>query len=384
MSLFTFRRSSVSLVVALSVLSFGISRPAHAASPHFLERALAAAGEGDGLAMLYVFLYGLGALPLDDPSAFVSRTRDKGATFRDSTGAVLGTSLTSRTTGVGGGVDGRFNASRAFQLSGWQTLTLGAAFQGESYRTTFDPDPLNPAVGSAGSVRQSIYRLSGFARYDFGPSYLGLFASGNWGSGTETDNIFASTGQFDRRGYMVAGNVGHVFTLFDNTVRERRASAMPTKAPPAAIASGYSIKLDAGANVGYASTTIDGFTDTAGNVRGDEKLEYGFAGAHAKLFATTASGRWTLSPFVAGTVTKQFDYNHAIFFPAQFGAPDVTDYYGSSQTFWGVHGGLDIVDISGVMFGANFYYRTSQQFDVTGGQAYIRLPITRWLARNNG
>jgi hypothetical protein len=225
-------------------------------------------------------------------------------------------------------------------------------------------------------MQRDIYTAGGMFRYDVGNTYVAGLLGGAWGNGDLTNIVLSSTGSFRSGGFSSAVVLGRVFTLFDTMTYAN--PRFHTKAPPKPVG-GYAVKLDLSGHVGYRRDQVDGFTDSSGFARGAEQYKYGLVGGQAKLFASMPGGRWTSTPFVAATVDQQFGYSHSLDIPTQVTQIGDTLFFGSAQTFWGGQLGVDVLDASGVRIGINGYYRSSSQYELAGGQGYIRLPLSQWL-----
>ena len=145
------------------------------------------------------------------------------------------------------------------------------------------------------------------------------------------------------------------------------------------LATGYSVNLDVSAHVGHSDDAIGGFNDALGLVYGTERIRFWNVGGHAKLFWTLPCGPLVWTPFVAATIDQEFGYSHTLDIPVQTAAVADVFYYGSAQTFLGAQAGIEGRNPYGVRFGLNGYYRQSSEFQVLGGQAYLKFPILHWL-----
>lgn len=151
-----------------------------------------------------------------------------------------------------------------------------------------------------------------------------------------------------------------------------------SKARPV-LATGYSVNLDVSAHVSHSDDAIGGFNDALGLVYGTERIRFWNVGGHAKLFWTLPCGPLVWTPFVAATIDQEFGYSHTLDIPVQTAAVADVFYYGSVQTFLGAQAGIEGRNPYGVRFGLNGYYRQSSEFQVLGGQAYLKFPILHWL-----
>jgi len=247
---------------------------------------------------------------------------------------------------------------------------VSGLFQYDSLRTTYGVVPFTPTtLGSAGSINQSVYTVSGFLRYYFGSSYIGGGVSTDWGTGNWTD-ITGPSGSFHSNGYDAFLSAGNVFTLFDS--RRLSATRVATKGRAPAVLGGYAVALDTSAWIGYDKSRVGGFTDSTGFAWGDENLRYWAAGAQARLFMTIPRGWWTWTPYVAATFSSQFSYSATLDIPAQTAQAADTLLFGGPQTFWGGRAGVSALAANGIEVGAQGFYRESAQFRVAGGQVFIR------------
>ena len=303
-----------------------------------------------------------------DPAIGAYTIRDGGASVTSASGTINGTSQGSRTTDVSGFADGHVNASKLFNLSGNQTLTVGGFFNYDAQSINFGAPT---AISGATSAYRNIYTLGAAANYSAWNTYFGVGIAGEAGNGDI--NGGGVTGNFNSQGYVAAGYVGHVFNLLGAPI-PNTSPGMITKAV-ARQSDTYSVYLDLKGSLGYVNDQINGFTDSLGNVRGAEQISYGDAGGQAKLIWQLPRGasRVTWAPYIAGTIDQQFGYSHSLAIPG-----DQLNF-GSAQTFGGVKIGVDAFDISGIRFGAQAYYRQSQEYQVVGGMAYVKFPVLVWL-----
>lgn len=310
----------------------------------------------------------------DDPYLDISSTRDKGAGITSASATVSGPAQSSRTTDINGGVDGHISQTKVFDLAANQRLTIGGFFYYDSQHISYGSPT---TIAAASSANRNIYTLGGQFRYDAGNTYFGGGVGGELGSGDL--NGPGDTGSFDSRGYATAAYIGRVFSLWDTTGSIYAPTSRHTKAPQKPI-SGYAVNLDVSAHLGYSNDEIGGFTDSTGFVRGTERLAFWDVGGVAKLFWVLPPwGRVAWSPFVAATIDQEFGYSHTLDIPTQTAQAADTLYYGNAQTFGGAQIGIDGLDVSGVRFGVKGYYQQSSEFQVFGGQAYVKFPVLTWL-----
>jgi hypothetical protein len=184
-----------------------------------------------------------------------------------------GTTMPSfRATDGTGGITGSYDASRFLPAN--QGLRFSGFFQ-------YDRNDLSmPGFGTA---QMNDYSVGGSVFYNNGPSYLRGAGLYEFGPGSETNTLGASTGDFNHQGYAADLKLGYVF-LLANTMSSA-TPVLPTKAPPKPPSGGYGLGLDVSSHVGYSRTETDSFTDTAGLNFGTGDTHFGDGGAGAKLFA---------------------------------------------------------------------------------------------------
>jgi hypothetical protein len=302
----------------------------------------------------------------DDPFVHTFTQRDNGAAVTSSSGTNNGPGQSSRLTDVGGGADAHIN--KVFDVAAQQRLTIGGFFMYDAWRTTYGAPTV---VSAATSANRNIYTLGGGAQYNAGNTYFGGGIAGELGNGSISGT--ASSGGFNSNGYVAALYVGRVFSLFNTAGSSYVAPPLPTKSAPRP-ATGYVVNLDLSGHLAYGDDRIGGFADSAGNIRGTERLAYGDVGGKAKLYWILPPwGRTAWSPYVAATVDQWFAYSHTVALPGD------TLFFGSGQTFGGAQVGLDLFDVSGVRYGIQGYYAQSQEYQYFGGQAYVKFPLLVWL-----
>lgn len=248
------------------------------------------------------------------------------------------------------------SSSNTFKLGQGQTIRIGGFFNYEHQDTDYGSTPDARALGftSVASASKNIYTGGGFLRYDFGKSYLGALANGDWGDGDFTDKVAGAKGDFDSEGYLAAFAAGHAFALGEKT------------------------GLEVIGWVGAYEDRIDGFKQSDGFVWGDEVYRYGLVGGEAKLSVALGGGNLTWIPFVSGIVSQDFGRTHKINIPAQDALPAEVLHFQDAETFWGGRFGVDVVSASGWRFGANGWAGATDDLDDVGGRAYVVFPLGGW------
>jgi hypothetical protein len=316
-----------------------------------------------GMQPLYNEIPGPGSDDSDDPAGQAMWTRGKAVTGTGPAGAVTASGYHS--TDLSGEADGHINASKTFNLAGDQRLYLGLMINYDNQRADYD-------VG--GSLHRDIYTATGFARYAVGDTSVGLMTSLDWGNGVLTDPATGGVGNFDTAGYQISGWVRHEFTLFDNTSHSApRVAGMVTKAPPKITEDGYRIGVDLTAALGNTDEQVDGFTDSAGTVRGSEIERFWAVDAQARLFDAIYYSGATWTPYAAASVEQRFDYSHLL--ELTTGIANIDD----ARTFVGASVGLNVLESNGTQIGLKGFYDHSADINDTGVQAYVRFPILAWL-----
>jgi hypothetical protein len=306
----------------------------------------------------------------EDPWVNITSTDDKGATMRSSTGAfgaVNGLSQSSRTTDLGTGAAGSFNASKEFSLGAQQRVVFSGIFQYDSINTSFSANPLAAGLNVA-SAQQSTYTFIGSLRYYVADMYFNGFLGGDWGNGTLTNNGSGGIGKFQSESIAPGVTIGKTFTLFGSS--DVRSSAMPTKAPPRP--SNTALQLDLNAGVLYVNGQVSGFTDSSGFTRGTEENRYWDASGSATLIATMPSGGVVWRPFLGATLDQQIGFSHTLDIPTQAATAADTISYGSAQTLLGTRAGINAVLANGLILGVEGFYQESAEFTVVGARASVR------------
>lgn len=314
-----------------------------------------------------------------DPFIDSTVINDTGIRATSSATGAVGPAISSRTTDVGGGADGSFPLfTKTFSPGVGQTLTIGGLVRYDSIWTNFNDGAFTAVPQSA---RQNIYTVSGNARYQVGNTYVAGVLSGDWGSGNVSGSV--TTGHFSDQGGAGSVSIGHIFSPFAASLPSASAP-MPTKASPAQIGGLLSaLQLDVSVDVGYASDTVNAFTDAGGFAWGDERLKFWNAGAQARLFEVFVDRDYIITPFVAASVESQFDFSHTLGIPSQpaFGITSDTLLLGSAQTFWTEKTGIDVTDPNGWQYSLRGFYSESSEYRVYGFQAGFHMPIARWFGQ---
>jgi hypothetical protein len=247
-------------------------------------------------------------------------------------------------------------------------LWFNGAFDYISSSTNFG------GVGAGSTINSDSYSFTGTAVYKNYNTYLALKGSYQFGNNSEFNSSDSSTGSYRSDGYEIDATVGHIFWLF-NTMSQTTAPRMAFKAPPR-TSDGYAIGLDLSGHLGYQSDVAKGFTDSAGFVFGDERVQGGETGLKAMLFATVRNNGAIWQPYVTGTVDWRFNYSHVSNFPGQLGlATGDAVSFADATTFVGAKAGLDVKMSNGWTVGANGFYDHSSDTDIVGGKAYVKIPF---------
>lgn len=313
-----------------------------------------------------------------DPFADDTITNDRGIRATSAATGAVGPAIGSRTTDVGGGADGSFPYQETFSPGVNQTVTVGGLLRYDSIRTSFYDGAFTAIPQTA---RQGIYTTQGTARYQVGNTYLDGYVSGNWGSGNVSGSVTA--GNFTSRGGSGGVSIGHTFSPFAPSM-EAAGFAVPTKAPPKPIIAASplsALQIDVSANLGYATNTVNAFTDNAGFAWGDETVRYWQAGGQATFFERIIYAGYAMTPSASVGIESQFDFSHTLGIPAQpaFAVTADTLSLGSAQTFWTERVGMNVTDPNGWQWGLQGFYSDSAEYRVYGIQGSVHLPIAHWL-----
>jgi hypothetical protein len=295
--------------------------------------------------------------------------RNSGVSISDTAGLVApGTNSPSyHENGGGGGLNGTYDASRFVGPN--QKLLFNGAFDYTNSSTNFG------GIGAGSSINSENYNFTGTAFYSNYDTYVALKGSYQFGNNSEFNSSDSSTGSYRSDGYDIDATLGHVFWLW-NTISQTPTSRMAVKAPPRTTSDGYAIGLDLSGHLGYQSDVAKGFTDSAGFVFGDERIQGGETGLQATLFAAVRNNGLTWTPYVTGSVDWRFGYSHVANFPGQ--AALVTGdalTFDDATTFYGAKAGFDVKMTNGWIVGANGFYDHSSDTDIVGGKAYLKIPF---------
>jgi hypothetical protein len=91
--------------------------------------------------------------------------------------------------------------------------------------------------------------------------------------------------------------------------------------------------------------------------------------------AAIPTGRATWMPYVGVTFDQQLSFRHTFDIPNQAAAVADTFSFGQGRTWWGVQGGLNVLDRGGLKAGFNAYYRASSDTSVLGGGLFLKVPL---------
>lgn len=318
----------------------------------------------------------------NDPDPFIdtTNTNDRGIRGTSAATGMVGAPIGSHTTDVGGGGNGNFNYTKSFSPGVGQTFTIGALVRYNSLRTSFDDGAFTAIPQTA---HQNVYTAAGIARYQVGNTYLAGYVAGDWGTGDVSGSV--TTGHFSSQGSQEGVSLGHVFSLFDPPA-QGSSSLLPTKAPPKGTAGSplSALQLDVSANVGYATDTVNAFTDNTGFAWGDETMKYWQAGGQATLFERLLYAGYAITPFAGVGVESQFDFSHTLGIPNQptFAVTADTISLGSAQTFWTERLGVNVTDPNGWQYSVEGFYSESSEYRTLGVRAGFHMPIARWLGLN--
>jgi hypothetical protein len=294
--------------------------------------------------------------------------RNGGVSLSDTAGLIApGTQSASyRENGGGGGISGTYDASRLVGPN--QHLLFNGAFDYTNSSTNFG------GVGAGSSINSNNFSFTGTGLYSNYNTYLALTGSYQFGNNSEFNSSDGSTGSYRSDGYGIDASVGHIFVLL-NTMSQPTTSRMAVKAPPKP-SDGYAIGLDLSGHLGYQSSVARGFTDSAGFVFGDERVQGGETGLKAKLFAVVQNNGVLWQPYVTGTVDWRFNYSHIANFPGQATlATGDAETFDDATTFVGAKLGMDVKMSNGWIVGANGFYDHSSDTDIVGGKAYVKIPF---------
>jgi hypothetical protein len=171
---------------------------------------------------------------------------------------------------------------------------------------------------------------------------------------------------------IAAVSAGKSYILFDTRHVPSRPIITKGLPPKQTAIGGYAVRLDLGGHVAYATATASGFTDTSGFIRNDEKMHFWDTGGHAQLSLIIPNNNWTWMPYAGLSLDQEFGYSHTLGIPVQTGQIADTLFYGNAQTFWGGQAGISAQNDAGWTLGIKGYTQQSAQFEIWGGQAYVR------------
>jgi hypothetical protein len=293
--------------------------------------------------------------------ASVTRGSNLGVT--DSAGlAAPGTTFNFKDTSGNGSITASYGVSG---LPTDQQLSFRGLFG-------YQKDNLGIDVGSA---QTNTYNFAGAVHYYIGQTYLIGAGGYNLGNGSEALNLDGSTGSFNTRGYWTDLKLGHVFVLFNSIAKSAASTKLPTKAPPKPTG-GYAVGLNVSGHIGYSNGQVQSFTDSTGFMFGGANTRYEDAGVRAKLFVLVPKDDFVWKPYVAATLDREFGYSSSAIIPDQplFPGGDIVNIQ-QALTFGGAEAGLDVRGPNGWMVGAKGFYQASTNVNVTGGTAYVKIPL---------
>jgi hypothetical protein len=302
-----------------------------------------------------------------------SSTWNSGYRVTDSAGAVPAGALAPGFHALESraGVNLTADGTRLLDLNAIQQLLFGVTLSYRRSDMDFGTSVLTPGVTSAGSVRRNGYTLAGTVDYAIDTIYFSGYAAVDWSHADITNAVLQSQGGTNGAGYQLSATAGKIFPLFNSTGVN---PVMFVKAPPRAVG-GYAVFVDVSGRLGYLSMRDNGFTDSSGFIYGTEQLSYWATGARANLVAAIPTGRATWMPYVGVTFDQQLSFRHTFDIPNQAAAVADTFSFGQGRTWWGVQGGLNVLDRGGLKAGFNAYYRASSDTSVLGGGLFLKVPL---------
>jgi hypothetical protein len=293
-------------------------------------------------------------------------TRSSGVGVTDSAGLLAPGAVANgfRENGGSGGISGSYDATRLVGPN--QKLLFTGAFDYTSAKADY--------FGGAGSINADTYNFMGSLLYSNANTYVVVKGGVGFGDLSEFTTIDASSGSYRSESYTIDGRLGHLFMLIN------APAAVPgpryAKAPVAPVTPGYSLGLDLSGHLGYSKDIAKAFTDTAGFSFGEERVQGGEVGVRAKLVAAVPSGGVTWFPYISGTADWRFDYSHVADFPIQVALPTGDSVrFGDGTTQLGAQLGVDARAANGWTVGVNGFYTHTTTAEVTGGRAFLRIPI---------
>lgn len=310
------------------------------------------------------------------PFGDISLTHAKALPVTDSASVLPPGALTpaARDLMAGGGILGFWDMSHGLNLNANQKLVVGGVFDYKSDSITNGPPT---GFGPAGNLHRNSYTVAGLFEYDIEQAYVQGIVAGEFGDASETNTTTGGVGSFTSDGVSTDLRIGNVFALFQSAppAPAYPVKALPVKAP-AATPTGNDLYLDLSAHVAYQDHRDGGFTDTAGFTTGTQTIQYGAAGARAKLFEQVQANGLVWEPWVAATIDQQFGYSNVLIIPNQpalIGGDTV--FTSQAHTYWGGQGGLEVTNAQGWKAGVKGVYMASADTTIVAGNLYVRIPF---------
>lgn len=304
-------------------------------------------------------------------SAGVASVRNSGYQVSDSAGAVNGQAPGYHAVNSGGGFTAAVDGTGLIGYDRHQRLLFNLSLGYGRDDTEYGTSALTPGVSSAGSSRGDHYAVIGGADYSSESFYItgkGLFDLSHTAI---TNNTDGGTGTTYGHGYTFGAVAGRWFALIGTPTPVR---AIANKAPPPTL-EGYGLFLNLSASANYSNERNNGFTDTAGFVYGAERVSFTDLGARGNVVAVVPKGGWNWMPYIGMSVDRELGFEHSFDIPAQAGAAADTLFFGQSNTFLGVQGGVNILSHGGATAGVSGFYTASADTKIIGGQAFVKIPF---------
>jgi len=310
-----------------------------------------------------------------DAGAGIYGTHNSGYGVSDTAGTIAPGSVLPGFNSIAGGGGFNFAAEGTGLLNDVnnQRLLFGLTLDYGYERTNYGTSALTPGVSSAASERSNTETLIGSVNYRINTVYLSGLAAFDLSQLSITNNLNTpgAQGNTNGLGYAFKGTIGNVFTLFNTT---GVAPSIVTKAPPR-TAGGYAVLLDVSGHYAYVSDRDNGFTDSTGFAYGTEQLSYSDVGLQANLVTVIPNGRFAWAPYVGVTLDQQLGFSHTFALPAQALTPADTLIFTQSNTFWGVHLGMNLLGLGTAKLGVQASYQASGDTQIFGGSVFFKIPL---------
>jgi hypothetical protein len=217
------------------------------------------------------------------------------------------------------------------------------------------------------------YASGGDVFWRVGSSYFDGSAAYGFGRAVAANQFDSGTG-FNDHGYFVDARIGNMFPLW-TIAGPPPPAAFPTKASPKPTIGGV-VGLDLSAHVGYATSTLDGLTDSTGFVVGSGQAHQADVGVRARLLALIPSGGVLWMPYVGAKIDQVFDYSNTVSVPAQTSLTtgDLVSIQ-MAKTFAGAEFGVDARSPGGWTVGVKGFYVASADTNIVGGSVSIKIPF---------